>query len=92
MNTKTLSIPVKQEHIDNGVQGDPDGCAVSLAIQEFSGSHLDWIGYTLASITVDGKQRMYAADEYTSVFVGNFDDGEYVEPFTAKFTPLESKG
>lgn len=74
----SVTINVTQQHIDNGVSGDPHTCPVALAIHETTGrNHVKVEAY---QFTID--DNAYFMPSSVRNFIDAFDSNEPVQPFS----------
>jgi hypothetical protein len=91
MNSKTIKAYVSQHHIDNGMQGVPNGCPLALSLEDATG--LKWrVGpYRISSYDLE---RPFDASLHcptpkaVEVWIRAFDRGEEVKPFQFEIEPL----
>ncbi len=91
---RTHRVPVTADHIARGERGEPDACPITLALKEFVGEDGKPVfrrAFTsmecLMAEPVDydpWEPTDYRASEEIQEFVGRFDEGKAVEPFTLK--------
>lgn len=74
----TQTINVTQQHIKDGVPGDPHVCPIALAIHQTTGrSHVKVEGYLF---TID--HGMYFMPFSVRNFIDAYDNNEPVQPFS----------
>jgi hypothetical protein len=78
-----MEIFVTQDHIDRGIKENGTCCPIALAIKEqteFKNVFVsDDVIFPYGGLFT--FQKIFTAS-YIQYFIGNFDDGEYVEPFS----------
>ena len=83
-----VTVSVTAEHIANGDAGSGWGCAIALALEEaFPGTEDVSVGDAMASLyredEGEGEHFIHLDLPYDArLFIGAFDAGETVEPFT----------
>lgn len=84
-----MIVHVTQEHIDNGLSGDPGSCALALAIDAATGLgslvRTDVI-YLYGGGALCELRGIAGHTEQTARFMHEFDAGRPVEPFEFELT------
>jgi len=84
-----MEIDVTEEHIKNGTPNSASYCPIALAIKEklINDGVVSLIVHHLGTSieTVEGV-RFFDMDNEARKFIGNFDNGKMVDPFTLKLS------
>ena len=88
-----LTINVTQDHIDKGDMSNCDTCPIALAIMD-TGAALASVGsYTAeaAFFTPESEQVTFDLPPFARAWLGKFDQGTPVQPFTftVTVTPID---
>lgn len=84
----TITVQVKQEHIDRGVRRYLSNCALALAFYDAveKDAVVVVLGRKWISVTHDERSREYLHTPESEKFVYDFDHGVPVHPATFTFT------
>lgn len=77
-----MRIDVNLTHITRGVRGEPEHCAIALAMQEATGEAWQ-VGCDC--MWRPGVEGTYPLSEVVEQWVADFDDGKIVRPMSFEF-------
>lgn len=76
-----MKIKVEKKHIEQGVKGDCENCAIAKAIKAKLHHPVEVLQYHI-SVKKGGQEYCYNLPESATKFIRDFDAGRKVKPFT----------